>query len=402
MSPNCIYPAASRDELTRIPAQEKRVKTILKVLLVKTIRLKGHMKYPFILLLISLWLISCNKDEPNTPTDLSPGVNWIKVESSSYTIPFNGTGIATLTAISSSGDQLYDHTAFYVNDQKLDKIVFTPKALGTYSIYARYKDLTSTPIEIKVENPLNKKVLIESFTSRICGFCPWIGARLDSLDDANSNVISYSIHGQDELEVSETYPLQQLLSVYARPSVRINRGYVRNFDAFLEINELVDSVQYFLSSQPRIELSIESAIHQQNITVKVDCKYFEEIKDDIYLSLMLVEDSVITQNQYNYFSGYPWTYCPFAALPDSLSNYSNHNVLRKVITDTNGDMISKTGFVYGKTQEIGSYTFSVDTKIDLSKASLIAIVHRRQAGIEISTVLNAQQVKVGENIGFDE
>jgi len=360
------------------------------------------MKNLFPLLFITLWCISCTKDEPNVPSDLSPGIDWITISSNSYVIPLNGTGAGILSATTNLGDDITSSTTFFANDVQLDHNKFSPAETGPYIIIGKYKDLTSAPLDIKVESPLNKKVLIESFTSRTCGFCPWIGTRLDSLDHENKNVISYSIHGQDELEANESYPLQQLLEVYARPSVRINRGYVRNFDAPIEIKELIDSVQYFLSTQPKVELSIQSEIHEQTLSAHVFCKYYESIRENIFLTFLMVEDSVITQDQYNYFNGYSWTYCPFATLPFYLHDYKNHNVLRSVLTDTKGDPIVKAPFEYGVEQEIGSFSMTIPSGVDLHHAKFIAIIHNEQHGIEISTVLNAQIVNAGDQINFNE
>jgi len=362
----------------------------------------GNMKNLFFLSLSLIWCLSCNKKESNEYHDLSPGVDSIEIKSSSYTIPLNGSGIAFLSAFNNLGDDITGSTTFYVNSQKLALNEFIPAAPGTYFIEGKFHDLSSAPIEISVEPPLNKKVLIESFTSRTCGFCPWIGARLDSLDKANANVISYSIHGQDELEINETYPLQELLAVYSRPSVRVNRGYVRNFDAPIEIQELLDSVGFYLSFQPKLEIAIESEINQSNLSVKVFGKYHENISENIFLTCLIAEDSMITQDQYNYFNGYPWTFCPFASLPFYLPDYVNHNVLRKVISNTHGDPITPVPFEKGVVQEMGNYTFTIPDGMDVKQTKIIAIVHRTQAGIESSTVLNSQLAGAGNQVGFSE
>jgi|GEM_PF-4199683 len=359
--------------------------------------------FPLVLLLFSF--LSCSVDEYSAPEDTTHGIYSIRVKSSSYVVPLNGIGIAELSAFTKAGDDVTAGSTFFLNHEKLDKNKFLPDALGTYIITARYHDVLSDPIEIKVEPPLNKKVLIESFTSRTCGWCPWIGYRLDSLDHASPNVISYSIHGQDELEVEETPILQELLSVYERPSIRIQRGYARDFTPQVEIQGLIDSVVFFLSRQPELELSIQTSIESQTVTAKVFGKYYEDInvKDAIFLTLALVEDSVITHDQYNYFHNSPhWSNCPLVTQPFYLPDYQNHNVLRKVLSEPKGDLISKIPFEYGIVQELGSYSFTIDSTFDIDHLHLIAIVHRQQNGIEASTVLNTQIVKVGSQIRFDE
>jgi hypothetical protein len=125
-------------------------------------------------------------------------------------------------------------------------------------------------------------------------------------------------------------------------------------------------------------------------------------KDVISLTLVVVEDNIITQDQYNAFSNSSRPNCPFTSLPFYLADYQNHNVLRKVLSEPNGDIITKVPFQYGIVQETGHLHFSIDSTFDIENSHLIAIVHRQQDGIEASTVLNSQIVKVGNQVGFNE
>jgi len=361
-----------------------------------------NMKIFYLLLLIPALYISCHKDDVKIQEDVAIGVNWINVKSSSYKLPLNEYGFAVLTTTTNFGDNITAESEFYVNDQKIDKNIFMPSTKGTYKIQSVYKNLKSNSIEIEVGEPLNKKVLIEFFTSRICGFCPWIGIRLDSLQTTNRKVISYSIHGQDELEVNGTQAFQEFLHVYDRPAVRIERGYVRNYAAPIEIKGLIDSVKYFLSVQPKVEISIQSSIQQNILSIKTFCKYYEEIKEEIYLTLVLVEDGVITHNQYNYFSGYSHIGGPFISLPNPIPEYNNHNVLRSFLSDPLGDTINKVDFEYNVSQEIGSFEVVLEKGVDPLNSWIIAIVHKRRDDIEISSVLNSQIVKAGEVVGFND
>ncbi len=359
------------------------------------------MKSAFILILIAVLCIGCIKEE--LPEINNPGVtDLIRVSSSSKRIPLNEYGVATLTTRKRNGDDITQSCDYYVNDQKLDGNLFKPSATGIYKIHSVNENLKSYSIEVSVEEPLNKKVLIEYFTSRTCGFCPWIGDRLDSLSKENSKAVSYSIHGQDELEINETQTLQDYLEVHHRPSVRIYRGFVRNYAAPIEIQRLIDSLHYFLSIQPQLEISIESALTQNMLSVNVLGQYYEEIKEDIYLSLVLVEDSIRTYNQSNYFSGYPLSINPYISLPNPLPEYNNHNVLRQFLSDPRGDKIDYETAEIKTIKAIGSYQVQIENIGNLNNAYVIAIVHKRHDTIEASSVLNCQIVKVGEKAGFKD
>jgi hypothetical protein len=350
------------------------------------------MKINYLLLIIPALYFSCTKEGDFNEDK-------IKLESSLYKLPVNEYTVAVLKA-SNSGNDITDKCEFYVNDERLENNIFKPLTTGNYIIQCVYKNLKSNTIQIEVVESLNKKVLIELFTSRVCGFCPWIGIRLDSLHNANQKVISYSIHGQDELEINGTHDLQQYLQVFERPSVRIDRGYVRDFAAPIEMGRLLDSVRHFLSVQPPLEISIQSNLKQDNLSVKVFCKYYEKILDDLYVTVLLVEDGVITQNQYNYFSGYPNPSHggPFISLPNLLPDYENHNVLRKFLTNPLGDKINKVDFFNIAPQQVATFEIAIGNDIDPANSYIIAIIHKRRDNIEASSVLNSQIVKVGESV----
>jgi hypothetical protein len=73
------------------------------------------MKNLFFLFLSVIGCFSCNKNDSNAYIDLSPGVDWIEIKSSSHTIPLNGSGMAFLSARNNLGDDITESTTFYVN-----------------------------------------------------------------------------------------------------------------------------------------------------------------------------------------------------------------------------------------------------------------------------------------------
>ena len=348
-------------------------------------------------LFLAIALFSCKREEP--PQDQTFGLDAILVVASSQELPFNGYSRAYLRVLTGYGDNLTSSSLLYVDGKKLEDPVFIPDRLGTFRIRGVYRDLVSDEIEIRVVEPLNKKVLIESYTSRFCGACPWIGWRVDSLDKNHDRVIAYSIHGEDPMQIEGTEALQQYQYVSHRPSIRFDRGYVRNYFAMGEIKRLTDSIDYRLSFQPPLELKMESVLDQQNVQVDVFSKSYKPVGEDLYLTVVLVEDSVITSTQANYFSGAThWTGCPFVDLPNPLLNYVNHNVLRAFLSDPLGDPIAP--LEVGTEQKLGSYQVPLSNDINPDKAFIIAFVHGRRDDVNISSVLNAQIVKSGDEVGF--
>ena len=354
-------------------------------------------------LFVLVFITSCSNNNIDEPVkDLTPYENAIYLTSSSTDLPFNAYGKAILGTETDLGGDVTPHTAFYVNGVPLQSNVFFPADTGVYTITGIYKDLESEPMEVRVTPARNKKVLIEYFTSRTCGWCPWIGSRLDSMDMANENVISYSIHGEDEMQIPETNPLQEYLQVFERPSVRTNRGYVRNASTPIEVKRLADTVSYFLSRQPAAELAIASQWNENLLTIDVSGKFYGLLPEPVYLTMLIVEDSIISSNQYNYFSGSSLQGCPYTALPNPIPMYQNHNVLRGVMSAIRGDLLDLSGLVLRQSYPLGSYQFEFPALVDKKKSKVIAILHYRRDSIEVSSVLNAQQVDAGATAEFTD
>ncbi len=350
-----------------------------------------------------LLLASCN-DDLIEDKDLTPYDDWIKIEASSTTLPFNEYGVAYLRSFTDHGGDVTDQTIFYIDGVKVEGNKFVPKAIGNYAVNGVFKDLESTPVEIQVQVPLNKKVLIESFTSTTCGWCPWIGSRVDSLHNANPKVISYTIHGQDELEFAEVGGFEKYMNVYGRPTIRVNRESLDNFAAQIQINGLVDSINYYLSSQPSLELSIQSTLSKESLSVEVSGKFYTKNQNDLYLTVILVEDGLFTTNQDNFFSGGSYQDCPYVDKPNPIPTYENHNVLRKFLTDINGDAINSSNLEDGQEQSIATIHLPID-QVDLKSIAnsyIIAFIHERKADVTVASVINTQIVSIGESVGFKE
>ncbi len=117
-------------------------------------------------LFISLSIIyllfgSCKKDLPALPDSLTPYQDSLFITASSYDLPLNSFGKATLSAQDEFGGDLSSLASFYVNGELLQGQVFIPQETGTYLIKGVYKDIQSAAIEIRVSPPLSKKVLLE-------------------------------------------------------------------------------------------------------------------------------------------------------------------------------------------------------------------------------------------------
>lgn len=361
-----------------------------------------HQRLPLLYLLCALGMCSLScQPEKEEAVDPSPNADAIEVSSTHYRIPLNGQSQLVWQARTDFDWLVTSETQFYVDGQPMADNIFQPSTTGTFSITGRYKDLESPPVTVTVERPRNRKVLIESFTSSYCAWCPWVGHRVDSLTHHNEQVIGYSIHSQDSFQINAALLLQEQLAVYARPALRINRGYVRNFFTPTELAPLMDSIHYLLSFQPKLELSIHSELSANTLSASVQGKFYEPIADEAYLSVFLVEDK-LTSTQANAFAGGWEAACPYTNAPNPIPDYENHHVLRQVLTAPLGDPIDTGGLSEGEILEIGAFSTAVDKVTNLEEAWLIAFVHGRRDDIELSHVHNAQIVQAGKSVDFEE
>ena len=292
---------------------------------------------------------------------------------------------------------------FTSTDQPIEGNIWRPTAVGEYVVKAVYKDLESNEINIKVEEALNKKILVEYFTSRTCGWCPWAGYRVDSLHHMHEKVISYSIHGQDILAIPETYDIETYQNVGGRPSIRLNRRFIDGYTPQIHITPMTDEIDEQLSHQPQAELAIQTTLTERTLDLEISVKDYGIANDALYLTLLLVEDNIVIQDQYNYFSRVPaYVGCPYVDAPHPIPQYQTHNVVRQYITSATGEPVSLANNEYGEVNLIKEIQMSIDESVDLMNASIIAILHNQLEDIEQPSVLNTQICKVGEHIGFKE
>jgi len=306
-----------------------------------------------------------------------------------------------------SSSNYSSEATFFVDGVELSTgSIFYTNRLGKFKIKAFLKrdywedDISykSKEIEITVIEARNKKTLLEYYTSRRCGFCPCVGYRVDSLNKSNNNVIGYAIHGSDELEITETHMFEEYQQIYGRPTLRIDRGFFGSNSRAPQ--EITDSIDLRYGNLAPLELSIQSRLDQNQLEIKVFGKFYQEIFEELRLSVMVVEDDIITFNQYNSF-GNPWCSSVLPAV-HPIPEYVNHNVLRMMLTEIKGDQIIKESFNVGMIQEVGSFQVTLDNINNIEKSSIIAFVHRKTDNVKIPSVLNAQIVKLGERIDFFE
>jgi len=364
-------------------------------------------KIPFLVFtLFALCFAACKKD-PVIEEDPSPFTDSIIMRTSGYSFALNDHTVVTFKCFGKRGNrvnsELKEDVTFYVNGEPITGNSFHPKTLGTFEVTAKYKDLTAPTRKFETLVARNKKLLLELFTSGNCPICPLSGYCVDSLNENDPKIISYSIHGSDALQTEATEQVKNLLSISSRPIVKVNRSHRYAYNLRIDVNPLLDSIDYQLSIQPIVEMAINSSINQQEAMIEVQAKFYESPNTETYLTVLLVEDDMILQNQLNFFSNNSHYHSnPYFDEPDPIPFYKTNNVLREMITDVAGDAVSLPAEFNAQVSSVGSYQIDLTTSLNRENAYLIAFLHQRGEDFKVSAILNSQICRLGESVDFSE
>jgi len=294
-------------------------------------------------------------------------------------------------------------TIFYNGEELTDR--FTTTEIGSYNFVATYEGMESDTLTIESElHRTNKKVLLEDFTAEWCGWCPQASYNIGLLLEEDDNVLAVEIHhNSDPVGFADVELIRTQLDVKAWPGSRVGR--VRP-DVGFNTSKLSSAVTWEITKQMDHQellagIAINTALSGSNVTVDVDLEFYNDINKDVGLTIYLIENNVVGVLQQNYFSGdevYSEAY--FYSQPKEIPDYIHHRVLRKVATDIYGDDLPLSETVRGNEYSHEQKTIDI-SDYDADNCYVIAFLHYSLDG-EIKTILNAQQVKVGGSIGFEE
>lgn len=336
--------------------------------------------------------------------DPTPGYDHLYVKTSTRYIPLNEFGSAELSAVDERGYDRTGVTRFYINDEPLEGNIFHPSEMGEVRVKAIHEDLESEEISLFVEEPLNRKTLLEYVTGRTCGICPWPGHQVDSMHHANDRIVGYSIHLRDELALPEIEPFLALQGIYGAPNVRLNRtGLDISGSSFIDyVPAIAGSTHSALSSQPPMEIALSSTISGDQLEMEVSAKFYQTLIQPLYLTVVLVEDKVIINNQANAYSGYDLEGLPYSALPDPIPEYETFNVAREYLTDKGGEEVDLSANHAGQTLTVGTFQTSIPLEFEQENGYLIAFLHKGEEGSGVSSVFNTQIAPLGVAVDFKE
>ncbi|MFH1051861.1 MAG: Omp28-related outer membrane protein [bacterium] len=199
---------------------------------------------------------------------------------------------------------------------------------------------------------INKRVLLEEFSTAPCGFCPEGGIIAEQLIGKYPDLYTFTHHagfGTDSMTINESKTIASKYTTFA-PAAVIDRGdypcppYTK--EGYIGVSrQKWDSICAIrLNEQAEAEVFIEEVIYNESermLNVIVKTKFANNIGENDYrLNLAIVEDSVSGigkgWDQKNYFNNDP-KYPDLYHKGDSIVGYIHRHVLRALPTGAWGD-----------------------------------------------------------------
>ena len=234
----------------------------------------------------------------------------------------------------------------------------------------------------------DRKVLIEEFTGVRCVNCPQGSAEIENLKGLyGDNLIAVSIHaGFFAPPYSEskfdfrTEDGDELLSFLGEPlgypSAIVNR---KQFDGQFNLQTNQTTWAGFIEVEanlaPVVNISLSRTYNEDSRVVSIEITIIanQNIKDDLYLSLMLTENNIMDAQ----------------LTPDGLeTDYIHQHVLRDVVSNFGGDAL---GDITLGTPFTKSYTYTLAENWKVEDCRIVAFVHLSGENKE---VLQVEEIKI--------
>lgn len=325
----------------------------------------------------------------------------LTLETNQTSIPADSYSKALLKALDQDSDDVSSFVSFYANEVLLNENTFKSGASGSYQVKASYASVESNQLTVTVEPFVVRKVLIEEFTGEWCGWCPQAAYNLDELVKEHPYVLTVGIHNGDGLEYQNESVLRSAFGLDYFPSGlvgRVNLGSNVGFNGpTLDSRVLGEVNNQIYGSEVLAGVGINSSFAANEATVDIDVSFYQDISDEVRVTIYLIENNVVSGSQQNYFSGragYEDAY--YYSLPSVISNYNHQYVLRKAATDILGEEIPQENIAAGNVYSLDTKTIDI-SGYDPANCYVIAFAHYSLGGNK--EIINAQQVKLGESIG---
>ncbi|MBX7241666.1 MAG: Omp28 family outer membrane lipoprotein [Bacteroidia bacterium] len=239
---------------------------------------------------------------------------------------------------------------------------------------------------------VKRTILVEEFTGFKCKNCPDASKALHNLkkNTYNDQLVIVAVH-------AGTLAQPNIAGNYSSADYRTTEGtqlaadFLIDFVPVALINRVPDvgsstpfySKEIWASviaaelekpAEAEVELSATYNASNRNVSITVDGKFLTEGTDQEYLSVYVIEDGVVGEQDSNGVH---------------IEHYDHKSMFRGSVNGLYGDRISTTvvplDYTFTK-----NYTYTLPSVIDPAKCHIVAFIHRKDVGI--STVRQADEV----------
>lgn len=200
--------------------------------------------------------------------------------------------------------------------------------------------LDTTYVASNVDAPQTKQVMIMDFTGVKCKNCPTGAQQIEDLKTQYpgkilsagmfSDFLSDPYTGDEDLRTDVAQDVQDMLAPFlGKPSAAIDMNLFSGENGVLvtSVSKWAGFVSQRVGLTPPVNLTVENTYNatSRELVVRVTAEYTSAVSGDNRLSVMLVEDGIVTSQ----------------LLPnnDVDTSYAQHNVLRDMLTRFNGELL---------------------------------------------------------------
>lgn len=266
-----------------------------------------------------------------------------------------------------------------------------------YIIDNNIADTTKFPVpEFPVKTDFIKKVLLEEYTGHKCGNCPRAAEEATRMEEKYHNqLVPVTLHitdyfgGADETGYfTNDYRTQtgnELNSYFGIESAGLPKGMINRAEH--ESQVVMNFVSWDLAIEEQVNLNpvigiqiiTQVADEDDEFAVHIQTEILEDIQNQLFLSVYLIEDSIISaQKDYEHD-------------PTVIEDYVHRHMMRKSLNGTWGKQLFEEGYLSGE-KEIVSYSSVFEAKYNQSNCYVIAFVYDANSKV----ILQAEIQKIFE------
>ena len=331
------------------------------------------------------------------------GITSLKLEVDKEIIPADSYTKASIKVFDQENDDVTKFVELMLNGEVISGANFNSGTTGVYQLKANYEGVESNVVAVQVEPFTVRKVLIEEFTGEWCGWCPEAAYNLETLVEEHPYVLTVGIHNGDGLVFNNEDIIRDAFGINGFPGGLVGRVNLNNVGYNSNPMNPAIATEYNRQIYDETVLAgvgISSQYVGSDVEIDVSINFYEDIQDEVRVTIYIIENEVTGGTQENYFSnnaGFENYY--YYPKPAKMSNFVHQFVLRKAATDILGEVIPAEAVVKGSTYNLETKTVSM-SNYRLDNSYIIAFIHYPLDGSK--KILNAQQVKAGESIGVDK